>query len=913
MRRRSHYEPRGDGALGARSRTRTTSAPCSGCADGSRGHPRVEPDRGRRAEHLRHRGARHRRRRRVGLPPDGRAAGAPASTRSYQDASYATEYVAPGDGELSAFQPGSSNPMASTTSRSSRRTGWSSRSRPASRSAPRSTTPSSPPGAVDAHDGVGGRERRWTSTATEAPLSRSSGSASSVPARWAPTTSAPWSPPCRPPRVTRGLRHGHRRRRPGRRRPPVGGRAADSAEELVASTTSTPCVIASPDHTHAELVLACLEAGKPVLCEKPLAVTARPTPGGWSTPRSPAVGGCVQVGFMRRFDPAFVELQALGHRRATLGESRLVHAVHRNASAPTSTDDAGLVTGSMIHELDTLPWLLGEPLISASASSRRSPKASATRSSRRSGRRRRPMVTAEVFVNAGYGYDVRCEVVGTGGTACLVPRGRRSAPAWPGLSGTRSATTSSHTSPRPTASSSRPGSGPAWPAHPRGRARGTGTSRCWRPAPASRPSSRAAESRSTPALGPPSTTPNPDRSPADGCHPRSHRSRRRRPDRRLARRSCWPVACPRPSSSPWSTPARAPRPGSPSRWASARRHRLGAVLARRRRRGRHHRVVRRARRAGRGRRRGRQARVLREAGRHDADRDRRRPAPRRRGPEWPSRSASTAGSRASSPRPTTRSPAGRLGDVRLLRSVTRDPGDGPADPAAVPRVDDLHPDPDPRLRHPELAQRRSTGGRRRRHRRRSDPPRSSRDHGHLDTAVVVIRYDNGAIAVAEASFAAAYGYDVRGEVLGSRGMVTMGEGATRRCACTTRAAAAAVRRAATSSCCRRLHRRARASSPRRPDGPPGLGRRRRRLAALRDRQACIDVGPAGAAAGCPSTTEVRGDELHSRRLLGDGLHRPAAPRARASGSTNAASPPRSGAGPTRTPTRWPLPARGSPR
>jgi myo-inositol 2-dehydrogenase/D-chiro-inositol 1-dehydrogenase len=47
--------------------------------------------------------------------------------------------------------------------------------------------------------------------------------------------------------------------------------------------------------------------------------------------------------------------------------------------------------------------------------------------------------------------------------------------------------------------------------------------------------------------------------------------------------------------------------------------------------------------------------------------------------------------------------------------------------------------------------------------------------GLLDTAVVVIRYDNGAIATAEASFSASYGYDVRGEVFGSDGMVTAGE------------------------------------------------------------------------------------------------------------------------------------------
>ena len=46
--------------------------------------------------------------------------------------------------------------------------------------------------------------------------------------------------------------------------------------------------------------------------------------------------------------------------------------------------------------------------------------------------------------------------------------------------------------------------------------------------------------------------------------------------------------------------------------------------------------------------------------------------------------------------------------------------------------------------------------------------------GLLDTAVVTLRYDNGAVATADASFSAAYGYDVRGEVFGSGGMVTIG-------------------------------------------------------------------------------------------------------------------------------------------
>src|SRR5207244_2310336 len=44
------------------------------------------------------------------------------------------------------------------------------------------------------------------------------------------------------------------------------------------------------------------------------------------------------------------------------------------------------------------------------------------------------------------------------------------------------------------------------------------------------------------------------------------------------------------------------------------------------------------------------------------------------------------------------------------------------------------------------------------------------------TALVTLRFDNAAMATAEASFHAVYGYDIRGEVFGSAGMVTIGDG-----------------------------------------------------------------------------------------------------------------------------------------
>ena len=104
-----------------------------------------------------------------------------------------------------------------------------------------------------------------------------------------------------------------------------------------------------------------------------------------------------------------------------------------------------------------------------------------------------------------------------------------------------------------------------------------------------------------------------------------------------------------------------------------------------------------------------------------------------------------------------------------------------------------------------------------------------RDQGFLDTAVVTIRYSNGAIAVAEANFSALYGYDVRGEVFGSKGMVQAGratETAARRY--TADGLAADTPRLNVELFRRRLHGRTRRL--RRRGAVPGATVRRRRRA-----------------------------------------------------------------------------------
>jgi myo-inositol 2-dehydrogenase/D-chiro-inositol 1-dehydrogenase len=118
---------------------------------------------------------------------------------------------------------------------------------------------------------------------------------------------------------------------------------------------------------------------------------------------------------------------------------------------------------------------------------------------------------------------------------------------------------------------------------------------------------------------------------------------------------------------------------------------------------------------------------------------------------------------------------GAVGTPQLLRSLTRDPG--LADPAAVPPwtifTQTLIHDFDALLWMNPGAEAVTVYA-------TADAlvAPEFKEQGLLDTAVVVVTFDNGAIGVAEASFSAAYGYDVRGEVFGSGGMVSAGDGAS---------------------------------------------------------------------------------------------------------------------------------------
>lgn len=182
------------------------------------------------------------------------------------------------------------------------------------------------------------------------------------------------------------------------------------AHALINSDKVQAVVIASPDATHAGYALACLAAGKPVLCEKPIAATA--AEGLAIVQAETALGRrLVTVGFMRRFDPAYVEMQA-ARAAGRIGDAVLLHNIHRNAAAPDWFTGAMAVTNSLVHEIDISRWLLGSEMVTAQVTSAPSGDPMLVTMQTDKGE----IVSTEVFMNAAYGYHVHAQLVGRLGT-----------------------------------------------------------------------------------------------------------------------------------------------------------------------------------------------------------------------------------------------------------------------------------------------------------------------------------------------------------------------------------------------------------------------------------------------------------------------------------------------------------------
>lgn len=206
---------------------------------------------------------------------------------------------------------------------------------------------------------------------------------------------------------------------------PDDGRAAKAAEnapgaqtfakieDAIAADAVDAVLIAVPGQFHEPVLIPALEAGLPILCEKPL------TPDSESSLRivelEQKLGKPhIQVGFMRRFDPEYNELRKLVES-AEAGELLMLRGVHRNPTVGENYDQTMLITDSVVHEFDVIPWLAGSRVVSVEV---KYPK---TNSLAHSGLKEPilvimelengVLVDVEMNVNVQFGYQVATEAV----------------------------------------------------------------------------------------------------------------------------------------------------------------------------------------------------------------------------------------------------------------------------------------------------------------------------------------------------------------------------------------------------------------------------------------------------------------------------------------------------------------------
>lgn len=192
--------------------------------------------------------------------------------------------------------------------------------------------------------------------------------------------------------------------------------------DLIKCNDVDAVIIASPDEHHFEQVVACIEQQKFVLCEKPLATTQEEIEKIIALEKKQPKP-IVSVGFMRRFDPGYMQLKKQ-IENGELGNVLMTHSVHRNVKSYPSGDSSTTIINSTVHEFDILTWLLNDDVKEVSwlagratslMTNRHDPQFLVLKT------KNDVLHTIDVMVHAQYGYEVNCQVVNEKGILDLMP------------------------------------------------------------------------------------------------------------------------------------------------------------------------------------------------------------------------------------------------------------------------------------------------------------------------------------------------------------------------------------------------------------------------------------------------------------------------------------------------------------
>jgi predicted dehydrogenase len=192
-------------------------------------------------------------------------------------------------------------------------------------------------------------------------------------------------------------------------------------EDLLGRDDIDAVVIVSPPRFHAEHAIAAARAGKHVLLEKPMALSLAEADAILAA--TDAAGVRLQIGFMRRYDPAYAAAAAR-IRNGDIGEPRLFKGIDRDPDAPAgppgSLPRAAILTDSAIHDFDAARWLMADEVTAVRATvavvgdARSIPCPNVALVDLRFARG--AVGNVETIHGARYGYDIRAEIVGSEGT-----------------------------------------------------------------------------------------------------------------------------------------------------------------------------------------------------------------------------------------------------------------------------------------------------------------------------------------------------------------------------------------------------------------------------------------------------------------------------------------------------------------
>jgi myo-inositol 2-dehydrogenase / D-chiro-inositol 1-dehydrogenase len=146
----------------------------------------------------------------------------------------------------------------------------------------------------------------------------------------------------------------------------VGAKTA-TVDDVVASRDVDAILIATPTDTHADLIEQAAEAGKMILCEKPVSLSVERIEECLKVVEQAGVP--LMIGFHRRYDPNYSVLEKR-LRAGEIGDVEIVTITCRDPSPPPISyieRSGGLYRDMMIHDFDMARFLLGEEPVTVHA------------------------------------------------------------------------------------------------------------------------------------------------------------------------------------------------------------------------------------------------------------------------------------------------------------------------------------------------------------------------------------------------------------------------------------------------------------------------------------------------------------------------------------------------------------------